>query len=374
MREKLPFFLTFLLAFFLVLFSYPEEITIRQLVEEISSIPSPTGYEEALVEKLEKYLPSEYSLEKDNLGSLYLTLGKGKPHLALLASMDEVGYFVSGFRPNGYLFMDRAVPAPNLLFDSFHQGQPLIILTSTGPVYGILALPSVHFIPREKRGEFQNYFTLDNAFLDIGVRSESKEAKRKVEILDAVVAWREFAHLARERIAGPSLGKKACCALLLALAREIKQKKLNQKITFVWIAQNNFVSRHFKPRATMGVLRAEKKLRPDNVIIIDTIPCKIGDKKNFPLGNGPVIIQSKDEKSALREEIELIAKEKDIPLGITIAEDSVIMNPFSAKGKDVLTLALPLKFPSTPVEVVDFKDVEFLKSILHFFLEQRRKQ
>ena len=41
-----------------------------------------------------------------------------------------------------------------------------------------------------------------------------------------------------------------------------------------------------------------------------------------------------------------------------------IINPFLGKGKDVIGILLPVKFSSTPSEVIDLRDVEQLKIIL----------
>jgi putative aminopeptidase FrvX len=45
------------------------------------------------------------------------------------------------------------------------------------------------------------------------------------------------------------------------------------------------------------------------------------------------------------------------------------MNPFLSGSGEVLTLALPVKYSSTPVEVVDFKDVRALKKLLSILVE-----
>ncbi len=61
----------------------------ENLLEEMFSVPSPTGYEEPMVEKIIKLLPQECTTERDNMGSLYLHLGKREPRMTFLSDMDE---------------------------------------------------------------------------------------------------------------------------------------------------------------------------------------------------------------------------------------------------------------------------------------------
>ena len=169
LKVTIPLFLLLFIGF-----SYPAEISFEKLLEEIFSVPSPSGYEQFMVKKILQNLPQGLFTEMDNLGSLYLTMGKGTQSFALLACMDEVGYIVSGINEEGYLRLDRVVPAPHMLYDSFHLGQPMLIWTEKGAVSGVLALPSVHILSREGRQQLQR-FSLDQAFLDIGVQSRRED-------------------------------------------------------------------------------------------------------------------------------------------------------------------------------------------------------
>jgi len=360
------------IALFLFLFlshSYPSKPSVEKLLEEIFSISSPSGYENAMVEKIQQILPREFLQEQDNLGSLYFTFGKGKPRLALLASMDEIGYFVSGIDSQGYLLLDRAVPAPHRLYDSFHQGHQVIVWTKNGSVPGVLSLPSVHILSRERRAELQGFFSLDSAYLDIGACSEEAVRKKGVEVLDAVTTWPELTKLAGEKKAGRSLGNKTFCSLLLALGREFSSKKLSKETTLVWVAQTKFQHRGSRPRAAMGALIAKNKLQADKVIILDIVPVDRESQYELFLGKGPVLVQPKKVKSEFIAKIEEIAGKKNIPLQYQPGFQSTLMNPFLSGDKEVITLGLPVKFSSTLVEIVDFKDVQALEKLLYSLLQ-----
>lgn len=366
-KKRIIFFLPLFLFLYFV-FSYPSKLTVENLLEEMFSVPSPTGYEEPMVEKIIKLLPQEYTTERDNMGSLYLHLGKREPQLTLLSGMDEIGYVVSGLNPEGYLLLDRVVPSPHPLFDSYHLGHPMVVWTEKGALPGVLAIPSVHILSRERRQELQQ-FSLDSAYIDIGASSEKEAKMRGVRILDAVTAWPELSRLAGEKRAGFSLGNKTCCALLLSLARELDEKKISQKTTFVWMAQTKFLARASRPRPAMGALRVKRKLNPELVLIIDVVPVEGGGETGILLGKGPVLVYPKKEKAGLKKRIEGIAKREGISLQYYPEFGSSLMNPFLSGSGEVLTLALPIKYSSTPVEVVDFKDVRALKKLLSILVE-----
>lgn len=357
-----------LLIFLLIGFSYPEEISFETLLEEIFSVPSPSGYEHFMAGKIQQYLPQELVAEKDNLGSLYLTVGRGKEPLALLACMDEVGYIVSGMNKEGYLLLDRIMPAPHQIYDSFHMGHPLLVWTEKGPVSGVMAIPSVHILSREGRQKLQD-FSLDHAFLDIGARSKSEVTEKGVRMLDAVTPVPELTRLAGDKIAGFSLGCKTSSALLLYLAAKIGTKQPTQETTFIWMAQTKFLARGSRPRAAMGALRVKMNLNPENVLIIDVIPVERSGQREISLGKGPVLAYPENASSKLRETVEEIAERSGIPLQDFPGFESRLMNPFLSGETDILTLGLPVKFSSTPVEVLDLKDILALEKLLSGLLE-----
>jgi putative aminopeptidase FrvX len=357
-----------LLLFFLIGVSFPEKISLDKLLEEIFSVPSPSGYEHFMTRKIEQYLPQGLAVEKDNLGSLYLTAGKGDQKLVLLASMDEVGYIVSGINEEGYLLLDRVVPAPHQIYDSFHVGHPLLVWTEKGPVSGVMSIPSVHILSRERRQQLQS-FSLDQAFLDIGARSKREVAEKGVRMLDAVIPVPELTRLRGDRIAGFSLGNKTSSALLLYLARDIEAGKLAQETTIIWLAQTKFLARGSRPRAAMGALRVKMNLDPENALIIDVIPVERTGQREISLGKGPVLAYPENTYSKLKEKIKKIAEHNGIPLQDFPGFESHLMNPFLSRETDALTLGLPVKFSSTPVEVLDLKDILALEKLLSGLLE-----
>lgn len=188
-------------------------------------------------------------------------------------------------------------------------------------------------------------------------------------MLDAVTPFPEITRLAGDRIAGASLGNKICSALLLHVAGKTDAAKLYKQTTFVWMAQTKFLSRRTRPRSGLGALRVKKNLNPKSVLIVGLVPVERGNQEGPSLGKGPVLAYPGEEHSKLWGEIKWIEFNKGIQLQEFPGFESSLMSPFSSGETDVLTLGLPVKFSSTPVEVLDLKDILALEKLLSGLLE-----
>jgi putative aminopeptidase FrvX len=337
---------------------------LKDLIREALSIPSVTGNEELLAGKILSYLPKA-GAETDNLGSVHARFGQGGSRLAFCAPLDVYGWFVSGFTADGFLRLDRT-GQPHPSFDGYLLGHPVVISTQKGLLYGIVVQPAMHLITRERREELRN-FTLDLAYVDIGVHSEGDARQKGVERLDAVSLWPDLSVLAGDKWAGPSLGQKAACALLLALAEDLGKAKLSQDVSLSWLAQTKFPARSAgqgAPRASQGSARARKALQAKFAVAVDAVPADRGERSPA-FGKGPALILPRDGAPRLREAVEAAAREAKVAIQVIAgAGDSTLLNGLAGEGTEAVLLALPVKFGQTPAEVVDLKDVQGLKAVL----------
>jgi endoglucanase len=335
---------------------------LKDLIREALSVPSTTGNEELLAGKILSYLPKA-GVEKDNLGSVYAKFGQGGAKLAICAPLDEYGWFVSGFTADGFLRLDRsAQPHPN--YDGYLLGQPVVISTQKGLQYGIVVQPAMHLLTRERREELRS-FTLDMAYVDIGVHSEDEARAKGVERLDAVTLWPDLSMLAGDKWAGPSLGQKTSCALLLNLADDLAKAKPSQEVTLSWLAQTKWLARASGrgPRAALGSARVRKTLQPKFAVVVDGIPAD-RDERGAAFGKGPVLVLPPDGSPKLKEAVEAAAREAKVALQVVTGSDSTLLNGLAGEGTEAVLLALPVKFAQTPSEVVDLKDAQALKAVL----------
>jgi len=368
MKKAFPWVLSALLAFWLAVPLPAAQADIPTLIREAVSVPSVTGNEGRLAAKIMSYLPKEAVLQ-DTLGSVYARVGRGEPRVAVLAPLDEYGWFVSGVTPDGYLRLDRSSqPHPN--FDSYLLGHPVVISTRKGPLYGLVAQPAMHLLTRERREELRS-FSLDLAYVDVGARSDGEVKTRGIEFLDAVSLWPELSQLADDKWAGPSLGQKTACALLTAAADDLAKSKPSQEIVFGWMAQTKFPARGGGGRSALGAARASRTLQPKKAVVIDGIPADRGEKGPL-FGGGIVVVLPKEGGQKLRESVEAIARENKITVQFPDGVESPLLNGLAGPNTEALLLALPVKFGQTPSEVVDMKDVRALKTLLVRLLQSGR--
>ena len=151
---------------------------VRSLTKAVFPIPSTTGNEDLLAGKIRGLLPRGLAVEEDGLGTVAVRFAGTPGTTLILAALDGYGHMVSGITPDGYLTLDRPSAPPHARFDAYLLGQPVIITTARGPVQGVVSQPAMHLLTQERRKALVENFSLDNAFVDIGVRSE-KEARDK---------------------------------------------------------------------------------------------------------------------------------------------------------------------------------------------------
>ena len=340
---------------------------VTSALKDLFPVPATTGSEGPLAGRVRGLLPAGLTVEEDGLGGFAVRLGRGEPRLLIIAALDGYGHFVSGITPEGYLTLDRAVPPPHAQFDAYLLGRPVLVSTRKGLVQGVVAQPAMHLLTQERRRDLVENFSLDDAFVDIAVRSEKEARAKGVEILDAVTFWPALTELAGEKWSGPSLGLKAACAALAAAAAELGKDGAADGSVLVWAAQTKFAARGRGSRASLGALRAKNRWKPQRTIVLDLVAA---EKAAAPaLGKGPVLVASKDVPSPLREELERTAGAVGIPLQHLAGPGTAMTAAFGDGAADVVTLAVPVQFLHTPSEVVDLKDVRALCSLLGTFLK-----
>lgn len=341
---------------------------IKSLTKEIFAVPSTTGNEDLLAGKIRGLLPPALAVEEDGLGTIAVRFrGQGASTL-LLAALDGYGHMVGGITPDGYLTLDRPVGPPHARYDAYLLGQPVVVSTARGPVQGVVSQPAMHLLTPERRKTLVEGFSLENAFVDIGVRSEKEARAKGVEILDAVTFPAVLTELAREKWSGPSLGLKAVAAVLVAVAGSAAEQAARGETVIAWAAQTKFAARGRGARPAVGAARAKARWQPQRTIVVDVVAAGKGDGSPVP-GMGPVLIQAKDEPSPLRQAFERAAAEAGIPCQFLAAVDTPMMLPFAGPPSEVLTVALPVLFLNTPSEVVDIQDLQALCDLLERFLK-----
>jgi putative aminopeptidase len=189
----------------------------RRAVDAIATwiaIDAPTGREHYATDIIRRELQG---WTRDRVGNLVMRRGSGNPRRVVACPLDQASYVVSAITPNGYLRLHGAGNARrHALWDQFHEGQRVRVLTRGGAVQGVIAVRSTHLWRR--RATDTLVATIDDLWLDIGARTAAEVRARGIALLDPVVReWPTWKY--SEFVAGPGAAARAACAAVAAAAR-----------------------------------------------------------------------------------------------------------------------------------------------------------
>jgi putative aminopeptidase len=177
------------------------------------ALDAPTGSERLATEKLRDRLQG---WELDAFGNLIRKVGSGSPRRVIVCGLDSYAYAVSRIRDDGYLRLHRiGSGSSHPLWDQFHEGQQVRVLTADGPVLGVTGVANGHFAFQHRKET--SVVTADELWLDVGAASAEEVAALGIRLLDPVVR-----HLPpwsyAEEVAGPLAGARVGCAAVASAA------------------------------------------------------------------------------------------------------------------------------------------------------------
>ncbi len=213
-----------------------------------------SGHEERLAAAIRERVKA-LGPKTDNLGNVYITIGKGAPHKLIAVAMDEPGYVVSGINEEGYLRVQRLPQAAvTPVIDVLNFAQPVWVFTRSGKrVNGVFAGLSVHLQPGRVGGPKMNH--PDELFVDVGAKNAAEVAAAGVDVLDAVATQRNLLPVGREEISGQSSGDRTALLAMLGLIEKARPNEIKGTLTVAFVAQHWTgglwdTSRHARPRIT----------------------------------------------------------------------------------------------------------------------------
>ena len=245
---------------------------LRKDLLDLVRTPGPSGFEEVVAEKIqERIRPHVSSVEADPMGNVIAVKdGAVKdgpadaPVFMLMAHMDEVSMVVT-YTGDGFVrfeFVGSINPAVVV-------GQPVLVMTQSGNVPGVVCSPSVHLMQAETE-----------LWIDVGPRIDKVEPGDPI-IFDTTPRWLDDDETV---LATKAVDDRSGCAMLIELARRLKSVDLGVRLVFAFTVQEEVGAR--------GATFAARNIHPDYAVALDNAYATDpgADKtKAFPLGTGPVI-------------------------------------------------------------------------------------
>ena len=102
-------------------------------IRELTEIESPSGREGPVAKVIRKNWQQYGEVSEDNLGNLSITIGKGEPHIAFVAHMDEVGFVIRKIGDDGFISLNKLGGIPERVL----AGQKILVIGRNGLVSGV---------------------------------------------------------------------------------------------------------------------------------------------------------------------------------------------------------------------------------------------
>ncbi len=171
----------------------------------------------------------------DAYGNVVTSVGSGSPHRILACALDRPSYAVSQIRDDGYLRLHRiGSGSRHPLWDQQFEAQQVRVLTTAGPVAGVIARTNGHFA--QQHANETAVATADDLWLDVGAESRAEVEALGIALLDPVGRHLPPWPIAGG-VAGPDAGRRTGCAAVVAVAAAARRDGIAGRTTFVLSAQ-----------------------------------------------------------------------------------------------------------------------------------------
>jgi putative aminopeptidase FrvX len=202
-----------------------------RLTSWIALVAAP-GREALAADRIARAVPG---WQRDRIGNLLLRRGAGRPRRVVACGLDEPGYVVSEIRSDGYLRVHGSGTGPrHELWDQFHEGQRVVVLTDRGPVPGVMGVRSTHLWRR--RAADDSVTTIEQLWVDVGARSRDEVRRLGIALLDPVMRdWPRWTYA--DFVAGPHAADRTGCAAVAAAAT---RTVASGETIFLLAAQSSF--------------------------------------------------------------------------------------------------------------------------------------
>lgn len=302
------------------------------------------------------------TLKIDRIGNI-IAYKKGKDinkRLMVTAHMDEVGLIIKEIDSMGLLRFTTVGGIDKRILVS----KP--VLVGKDNVMGVIGAKPIHL---QKREEWKRALTLDELYIDIGVKSK-EEAERLVSIGDYVSFASDYVEFGEELVKAKALDNRVGCSLLINLIKEVKDVSFYAVFTVM------------EEIGLVGAGPATYEVDPDISVVLEGTLCYDMPKLDTHLiptylNKGPAI--SLIDRTTVfdhefRKKITSIAEKNNIPYQYRKTSmggnDSGKIHT-TKEGSITTTISVPCRYIHSPASVMSKKDYnntyKLLKAIISEF-------
>lgn len=255
------------------------------LLQEITDLPGPSGYEAPVARYVAGKLADCGEVSRDNLGSVICRQpGKGdQPRVMIAGHMDEIGFMVKLVTKDGYV---KFTPLGGW-WSQVLLAHRVRILTSKGPVLGVIGSKPPHLLKDDQRGKVVE---IADMFIDVGARDREHAAEELgIRPGDPIVPESAFARLGDpDMLLAKAWDDRAGVAMMIETMQALKKarKKHPNTVYGVGTVQEEVGLR--------GAVTAVEAVHPDVALVAETaiagdMPGIDEVESPVKMGAGPVV-------------------------------------------------------------------------------------
>lgn len=343
---------------------------IKETLKELSCLPALSGYEDRVGEYMHHWF-SKYSsrVTTDTAGNLIAEFKPAVPgakKAMVFAHMDQLGFVVKRIDASGFLGIERVGGIPEKIL----PGLEVLVRSRIGEWQnGVIGNKSHHVTDP---GEKYRVIPIQELYVDMGFHT-FQEAEEKGIVPGCPVVYKpRFVKLNEDRCYGTALDNRGGCAVLLDLAKKLKERPCDLRVFLVGTVQEEFNLR--------GAMVACASVEPDFALALDVAITgdtpDMSGKLPVSIGGGPVMsmynfhgrgtLNGTIPHPRLVKMAEQAAEELHMPLQRTavsgILTDASYVQ-LHGKGVPVIDLGFPCRYTHTAAELCSMEDLNSLSRL-----------
>jgi endoglucanase len=326
-----------------------------ELLTKLLSAAGPSGNEvEAARAWREGCEPWATEVAGDNVGSSMARVAgtAGGPTLILVGHIDEIGLIVTNIEDSGQLRVAQVGGWDNAVL----IGQRFRVLTRNGTIPGVLARAPIHLLKDDDRKKVPETKSLH---IDVGA-SDGDDARKLVRVGDVAVIDADPVEFRNDRLVARAIDNRVGCYIAAEAARLVAEAGgAPGDVIALAVAQEE--------TTFAGARTSAFALEPDAAIVIDGTFASDqpgvdeGEQGTHPLGSGPVITRGTTLHPAIFDRLCDVAEQEGIEYtleatGRATGTDADAIH-LSRAGVPTGTVAVPMRYMHSPVEMVSLTDI-----------------
>ncbi len=339
-----------------------ESNTVADLISKYGVSKSELPVRNHIISQLPKWAKPEI----DEVGNISISFGKGKQHIAFVGHMDEVGFIVDSIRNDGTLVLKEM----GGFFNWVWEGHPALIHTIGNKSIQAVFEPRNNYLQANRRFNGTNPITV---FAGFHSKEEAISAGIK-EGVSSVTMPKKMIRLSENKATARGFDDRAGCAALLLSLENLNPDQLPFTVTIVWSVEEE--------TGLTGSTFASNKLKDiDMVYPIDTYVSSDApmESKIFgycPLGKGMVIRVLESINFISRDNLkylQALAQKNNIATQFGMTAGGTDGQGFLRNGIPSVPLSWPGRYSHSPIEIMDFNDLQNLTKLIRAIMMDPQK-